>query len=100
VAEPDYADDGRAYRAERLAREGERVAAERLVRALLAHAGVPLTGWLVQRQPTGAQCMTLTLDWLARKERAWLLAGLGRLMLVRHGLTLAQVDAWRAGGLS
>jgi hypothetical protein len=92
----EYADDHRAYREERLAHEGERIAAERVARALVGAAGGPF----IQRQPTGAQCLTGLLDGLAEKHaesRAWLRSSFGgRSVLLRHGLTVEQVERWAA----
>jgi hypothetical protein len=85
----EYADDARAYRAERASYEG----AERFVRALIGAAGGPFE----QRQPTRAECRTGLLDVLTLKPRAWLCSAVGRSVLRRHGLTLEQVEQWAAG---
>jgi hypothetical protein len=96
MSAPDYefAAGHGAYIAERREHEQRVQYADRFVRALVLLAGGPF----VQRQPTGAQCMTGVLDGLAEKSPAWLRSWAGRSVMQRHGLTLEQVEAWRAGG--
>lgn len=65
-----------------------------LVRALIGAGGGPFE----QRQPTRQQCLTAELDWLAKKSAGWLRGWGGTSMMRQHGLTLEQIEAWRAGG--
>lgn len=64
------------------------------VRALIGASG----GSFVQRQPTAEQCFTAELDFLASKSAGWLRGWRGTSLMRRWGLTLEQVEAWRAGG--
>jgi hypothetical protein len=91
----EYADDPRAYRAERAAYLNRAREAELLVGLLIASVGGPF----VQRKPTRAECRTDQLDYLADKLLAgghWVRSRWLKPRLDKLGLTVAQIEAWAA----